>query len=354
MLEYRCAGGPRKGPDLALRRVDAEVSRLVAVGLTSAMEPCLGRWRVAARSSRATGRSCHGSCAVLLAAAFLVLVPRGVLGISLYDVVRLSKAGYADQDIIRRIGVSSQFVLDPDTLVKLRREGVSEKVIRALIEAREPAREFSEEGPPEGRARVGASAFAHGRQPLAPDGRASRANTIGAFVFFPFHARDVVPHGVHRVAAAMAVEGPVALGGDELDVPDATSTVVSGQEGGMSPPSVATTLNEWPCRWIGCESCPTFATRMRTRSPARATNGSVPGKTRLLNVKMSKSVITFGSGREVPGGIAHSLTRIAKSRSIAGSLCFGWMTKKPIVPRPIWTISSVNSYTYVSPGAMSR
>jgi hypothetical protein len=40
--------------------------------------------------------------------------------------------------------------------------------------------------------------------------------------------------------------------------------------------------------------------RMRTRSPVRATIASTPGNTRLFMVHMLKSVITLGSGVEVP------------------------------------------------------
>ena len=50
----------------------------------------------------------------------------------------------------------------------------------------------------------------------------------------------------------------------------------------------------------------TLAMRMRTRSPSCATIGSVPGKAFALKVKILKSVISFGFGREVPTSIRHS------------------------------------------------
>ena len=40
----------------------------------------------------------------------------------------------------------------------------------------------------------------------------------------------------------------------------------------------------------------TLAKRRRTRSPRRMSSGAVPGKARLLKVKMLKSSITFGFG----------------------------------------------------------
>ncbi len=79
---------------------------------------------------------------VFLAAAWFLLVPRVALAISLYDIVRMSDAGYTDQAIINLIEVTeSRFILDPETLVKLKEEGVSEAVMEALIDASDPARE---------------------------------------------------------------------------------------------------------------------------------------------------------------------------------------------------------------------
>src|SRR3989304_4891051 len=44
--------------------------------------------------------------------------------------------------------------------------------------------------------------------------------------------------------------------------------------------------------------------RMRTRSPTFATSGAVPGKIFPLMVKALNSVMTEGSGRYEPGGLA--------------------------------------------------
>ena len=58
---------------------------------------------------------------------------------------------------------------------------------------------------------------------------------------------------------------------------------------------------------------------------------------------MLKSVISFGFGRLVPGSIRHSLSMIANSRSGVGRPSIGlrgWTTNMPIMPKPIWVISS--------------
>ncbi len=90
----------------------------------------------------ASGRWWRRSYVVFLAAAWFLLVPRVALAISLGDIVRMSDAGYTDQAIIDLIEVTeSRFILDPETLVKLKEEGVSEAVMEALIDASDPARE---------------------------------------------------------------------------------------------------------------------------------------------------------------------------------------------------------------------
>ena len=84
----------------------------------------------------------------------------------------------------------------------------------------------------------------------------------------------------------------------------------------------------------------TFAKRKRTRSPRRMSRGDVPGKARPLNVKMLKSSITFGLGVAEPGSIHHSCGNRQKSRSIRRRGARGWMTRKPIIPIAICTVSS--------------
>jgi hypothetical protein len=82
-----------------------------------------------------------------------------------------------------------------------------------------------------------------------------------------------------------------------------------------------------------------FPRRTRTRSPFFATSGAVPGHARLLYVNVLKSSITMGFGRDVPGGIAHSARKMAKSRS-TGSGARGWTMRNPIIPSASCTISS--------------
>ena len=83
--------------------------------------------------------------------------------------------------------------------------------------------------------------------------------------------------------------------------------------------------------------------RMRTRWPFLTTSGDVPGNALAFMVRMLKSVISLGFGRLVPGSIRHSLSMIANSRSGVGRSLIsprGWTTNMPIMPSPIWVISS--------------
>ena len=80
--------------------------------------------------------------------------------------------------------------------------------------------------------------------------------------------------------------------------------------------------------------------RILTRSSFLMISGSVAGKTFPLKVKTLKSVITVGSGAEVPGLMNHSLRKIAKSRSMRRGGFFGWKMRKPIIPSDCCTISS--------------
>ena len=66
----------------------------------------------------------------------------------------------------------------------------------------------------------------------------------------------------------------------------------------------------------------------------------MPGKARLLNVKMLKSSMTAVLGVMVPGSTNHMCVKMQKSRSTCRSGSFGWITRKPIMPMAIWTISS--------------
>ena len=75
---------------------------------------------------------------VLAIAGFLaagLALPAAAL--SLYDIVQLSKARYSDRQIIELIEkTESRFYVDADTLVALKKEGVSEPVVRAILKAR--------------------------------------------------------------------------------------------------------------------------------------------------------------------------------------------------------------------------
>lgn len=77
---------------------------------------------------------------------FLVVAPPAA-AVSLFDVVQLTKAGYSDDqiiDVVRK--TESRFYIDADTIITLKKERVSEKLLRALLEVR------SDEPPPIGAA----------------------------------------------------------------------------------------------------------------------------------------------------------------------------------------------------------
>ena len=79
----------------------------------------------------------------LTALSFLLVVAPPAVAVSLFDVVQLAKAGYSDSqiiDIVRK--TESRFYIDADTIITLKKEGVSEKLLRALLEVR------SDEPPP--------------------------------------------------------------------------------------------------------------------------------------------------------------------------------------------------------------
>ena len=109
------------------------------------------------------------------------------------------------------------------------------------------------------------------------------------------HVGHAVAHRVHRVVRLVAMDRPVA--GDARRTrspasgPTATSVVTSGQRAafGTQPPSVPVTSKCGPCMWIGWLVIVRLPMRMRTRSPVRATSGSMPGKTRLFQVHRLKS-----------------------------------------------------------------
>ncbi len=75
-------------------------------------------------------------CARCIFLAFWLAVPTVNFAVSLYDVVRLSQAGYSDEQIIELLDdTGARFQLEADSLVTLKEAGVSESVIQALIKA---------------------------------------------------------------------------------------------------------------------------------------------------------------------------------------------------------------------------
>ncbi len=72
----------------------------------------------------------------------LVLFPAPLAAISVFDVIRLSQERYADEEIIRLIRTTdSRFVLTAEDTIRLRKEGVTEAVIREMLSRPAPKRE---------------------------------------------------------------------------------------------------------------------------------------------------------------------------------------------------------------------
>jgi hypothetical protein len=70
---------------------------------------------------------------------FLVFTAGSLRAISLYDIVQLSRAGKSDAEIISLIETTqARFVMDAKTVTELKKAGVSERVIQALIQAGPP------------------------------------------------------------------------------------------------------------------------------------------------------------------------------------------------------------------------
>lgn len=82
------------------------------------------------------GRRSRVATRVTFIALFLVFTVPAIWAISLYDIIQLTKKGYRDDQIIAMIDATgSRFETDADTLLTLKREGVHEKVIQAIIAA---------------------------------------------------------------------------------------------------------------------------------------------------------------------------------------------------------------------------
>lgn len=74
----------------------------------------------------------RGFLLLLTALSFLIVAP--VYAVPLYDVIQLAKKGYRDNQIIGIIETTdSRFQVDTETILTLKREGVSEAVIQAIV-----------------------------------------------------------------------------------------------------------------------------------------------------------------------------------------------------------------------------
>ena len=81
-----------------------------------------------------------GARAIPVLLLLLALFPLPLAAISVFDVIRLSQEKYPDEEILRIIqSTDSRFVLTAEDTIRLRREGVTEIVIREMLSR--PARE---------------------------------------------------------------------------------------------------------------------------------------------------------------------------------------------------------------------
>jgi hypothetical protein len=72
----------------------------------------------------------------------LFLLPASLAAISVFDVIRLSQERYADEEIIRLIRTTdSRFFLSAEDTIRLRKEGVTEAVIREMLSRPAPKQE---------------------------------------------------------------------------------------------------------------------------------------------------------------------------------------------------------------------
>lgn len=72
--------------------------------------------------------------AAVLAALLMAVPPAFLAALSVIDVIRMSKEGYPDEEIVRLIQVTdSRFALSGEDAVRLKKEGVSEAVIREML-----------------------------------------------------------------------------------------------------------------------------------------------------------------------------------------------------------------------------
>ena len=81
-------------------------------------------------------------CRAIPVLLLLAFVPASMSAISVYDVIRLTQEKYPDKDIIRVIQLTdSRFVLKAEDTSRLKKEGVSEGVIREMLSRPAPAQD---------------------------------------------------------------------------------------------------------------------------------------------------------------------------------------------------------------------
>ncbi len=90
-----------------------------------------------------------GAPAVFFLVLLLFSLPAPLTAISVYDVIRLSQEGYADDEIVGIIrATDSRFVLSAEDALRLRGEGVTEPVIREMLSRPAPDRKAGSPSPP--------------------------------------------------------------------------------------------------------------------------------------------------------------------------------------------------------------
>lgn len=146
--------------------------------------------------------------AVVVLTALALLVAPVAFAVSLYDVIQLSKNRYRENQIIGIIeATDSRFQVDADTVITLKREGVPEKVIEAIVsrsdgapaDARASVRE--EPAPRDERWRTEGD-----RAPAAPEERPQRHDDAEAAP-----RREAVPdRDAHDDAGSRPHEHPAA------------------------------------------------------------------------------------------------------------------------------------------------
>lgn len=162
------------------------------------------------------------SLSALLLGVFLFLVSSLAGAISLYDIIQLSKAGKRDAEIIDLIETTrARFALDAQSIAELKKAGVSERVIQALIQAGPPEEGDQDAAPTAaevhkapGRSHLETEAWREGAPSASRDkrfGPSAPAGTEGGsggpvFGFFTFEETGS-GHGSGHVHFAIAMAG---------------------------------------------------------------------------------------------------------------------------------------------------